>query len=744
MNRSSKSNQYWMFFAVIAATLAGLVDSGAQNALSAGTDSREIRVYVSIQGNDSWTGANPDSSGTPGTGPMASIRRARLKVRDILATRPNMPITVYVRGGTYYFQEPLELVDRDSGTAASPVTYRSYSNETVVLSGGKPIGGFGPYKGQILKADVAPQGLGGIYFRHLYFGGKSQPLARYPNFDPGNPVTGGWAFVDGTRVDKYATIPDETKNQFHAKAGDIHNWAHPENGEVFVFPRFNWWNNILPISSVDAQSGAVTLKNPASYGIRPGDRYYFRNLLEELDSPGEWYLDKAANILYFWPPASLATNAVEAPAIQTIFRLDPGVSHVTLRGFTIEMTEGSAVVLANTSHCLVAGNTIRDAGDYNHNAVEVSGSANGVAGNDIHDVGASAIHLTGGDTRTVTPGNNYADNNYIHHTGTDYKQGVGIFIEGVGNRASHNLIHDTPRFGILFFGLNHVIEFNHIRDTNLETEDAGAIYTHAQDWIGPRGSVVHGNFIEDTFGLDFATGAPLTPYFSWGIYLDDYSAGVTVDGNIVVGSYLAAIDLHNGSFNRFENNILAFGHQAQVSFEGAKMDSASWIQMLPKLAKNYDLLAKAPAWAAVPAASLDPRKAILPDKTIMQKNSFDHNIIYNNDPGCLLYHLYACTPAYNSWDYNLFFNSGNAVLIDSRRASLSDWQNRTGMDRHSVVEDPLFVDPDHGNFDLRVDSPAKSLGIRTTEMKDIGPYQDPLRASWPIVEAAGARELGNR
>ena len=132
MNRSSKSNQYWMFFAVIAATLAGLVDSGAQNALSAGTDSREIRVYVSIQGNDSWTGAKPDSSGTPGTGPMASIRRARLKVRDILATRPNMPITVYVRGGTYYFQEPLELVDRDSGTAASPVTYRSYSNETVV------------------------------------------------------------------------------------------------------------------------------------------------------------------------------------------------------------------------------------------------------------------------------------------------------------------------------------------------------------------------------------------------------------------------------------------------------------------------------------------------------------------------------------------------------------------------------------------------------------------------------------
>ncbi len=673
---------------------------------------------------------------------MATIWRARLKVRDILATKPNRPVTVYLRGGTYHLQQPLELSDEDSGTASSPVTYRSYPNETVVLSGGKEITGFAPYKGQIVEANVSSQGLAGNYFRHLFFGGKRQPLARYPNLDPANPATGGWAIVSGTQISEYTVIPNENKTKLTARPGDIHHWSHPEDGEVLVFPRFNWWNDIIPIASVDPAGSVITLKTAASHGIRPGDRYYIENLLEELDSPGEWYLEKASNILYFWPPASLAGNAVEAPAIKTIFRLYPGVSYVTLRGFTMEMTERSTVVLDHTFHCMVAGNVIRHAGDYYHNTVEVSGSGNGIVGNDIYDVGASAIHLTGGDTRTLASAGNYADNNYIHHTGVDYKQGVGIFIEGVGNRASHNLIHDTPRFGISFFGNNHVIEFNHIRDTCLETSDAGAIYTHGQDWIGPRGSIIRGNYIHDTFGMDFSTGAPVTPYLSWGIYLDDYSVGVTVEGNIVVGSFKGAIELHNGCFDRMEDNILADSREAQVCYDGLMKDSRGWISILPRFIMSYDSLAQAPAWDRMPGARLDPRKAIRPDGSIMQGNRFDRNILYNTNPETPLYHHASCNIAYNFFDDNLIYNFGHPVAADSE-GTFSDWQRKTGMDRHSIVANPLFVDPGHGDYDLEPNSPALSLGIRTTPMEKIGPYQDPLRASWPIVEAEGARELGD-
>lgn len=707
---------------------------------SATANSKEIAIYVSPQGNDAWSGANANPSAASGTGPLATLGQAKLKVRDILVARPNTPVTVYVRGGTYYLPETLELGDKDSGTAQTPVTYRSYPNETVVLSGARLISGFTPYKGEILKTDVSTQGLAGNYFRDLFFNGSRQNLARYPNFDAKNPATGGWAFADGTKIDKQTNIPNESKIQFTARSADIHAWAHPEEGEVFVFPRYNWWNNISQIASVDRNTRLITLKTQASYGIRPGDRYYVRNLLEELDAPGEWYLDKATNILYFWPPSALANAKVEAPALQNIFKIDSGVSYVTLQGFTIEGSTKSAIVVANnTSHCVIAGNIIRHAGDYSSNAVDVSGAANAVIGNDIYDVGASAIHITGGDVPTLVPAGNYADNNYIHHVGVDYKQGAGIFIEGVGNRASHNLIHDTPRFGILFFGNKHIIEFNHVRDTNLETEDTGAIYTHGQNWIGPRGSVIRGNYVHDTHGLDFATGVPVTPFYSWGIYLDDYSASVTVDGNIITGAYNAAINVHTGSFNNITNNILVDSRNAQLSYGGTKIDSPEWPSGLPHLVKNYSSIAQNPAWSGLP----DPQKAALPDKTLMQGNNFNHNILYNRNPDSPLYHFYGFNPAYNSLDYNLIYNFNHPVIADDNKESLSAWQTRTGMDKNSRIDDPVFVDPAHGNYDLQSNSPAFTMGIKTTPMENIGPYQDARRASWPIAEAQGARELGN-
>ena len=67
------------------------------------------------------------------------------------------------------------------------------------------------------------------------------------------------------------------------------------------------------------------------------------------------------------------------------------------------------------------------------------------------------------------------------------------------------------------------------------------------------------------------------------------------------------------------------------------------------------------------------------------------------------------------------------------------WQ-ALGLDTHSKIADPGFVDPDHADFRLQSDSPAFALGFKPIPVEKIGPYQDELRASWPIVEAPGARE----
>ena len=81
--------------------------------------------------------------------------------------------------------------------------------------------------------------------------------------------------------------------------------------------------------------------------------------------------------------------------------------------------------------------------------------------------------------------------------------------------------------------------------------------------------------------------------------------------------------------------------------------------------------------------------------------------------------------------------------VSLREAELADewesWQ-AAGMDEHSIVADPLFIDPEHDNYRLQPASPALKLGFEPIPFEKIGPYQDALRASWPIVDAPGARE----
>jgi hypothetical protein len=109
---------------------------------------------------------------------------------------------------------------------------------------------------------------------------------------------------------------------------------------------------------------------------------------------------------------------------------------------------------------------------------------------------------------------------------------VGVALSGVGQRVSHCLIHDTPRFAIQFAGNNHILEYNHLRHVALETEDVGATYCGGRDWISPRGTVIRYNYIHDVLGYGW-NGKWTSPYFAWGIYLDDNSGGVDVIGNIV-------------------------------------------------------------------------------------------------------------------------------------------------------------------------------------------------------------------
>ncbi len=312
-----------------------------------------VRLYVSTRGDDAWSGRLDAPDAAHGDGPFASIRGARDALRRLRKATKNLgPVTILVRAGSYELGETLRFLPEDGGSAQAPVVYEAYPGERPILRGGRRIDGFVAHNGQIMKADLASQGLKGAKFKELFCAGQRLPLARYPNFDPQNPYGGGWAFADGPRVPMYENRPGEDFHTLHYKAADQRTWSKPGEVEVFVFPRYNWWNNIVPIRSVDPSTRTIRLAGEASYAIRAGDRYYFRNALEDLDAPGEWYLDRASDTLYIWPPAPLVDdNEVVAPVVGTLIAIEPGTAHLTLRGFTLEACTGEAVVLHDTSQC---------------------------------------------------------------------------------------------------------------------------------------------------------------------------------------------------------------------------------------------------------------------------------------------------------------------------------------------------------------------------------------------------------
>jgi hypothetical protein len=644
--------------------------------------------------------------------------------------------TVFVRGGLYELDHTLKLDTKDSGT-----TWRAYKNEKPIIIGGRQITGFTPHKGEILKAPA----IKGVYFRQLLFDGKRMHLARYPNFDPQNPYGGGWAYADGKPWPMYAERPGENSRTLQYKLTDARIWAHPEEGEVFVFPRYNWWNNIVRIKTIDRDTRTITLTGDCSYPIRTFDRYYVRGLFEELDAPGEWYLDKKDSTLYFWPPAPLQGKTVNAPTMRTLVELGPGTANVTFRGFTFECCEGTAITFKDTTNCVIAASTIRNVGDYNGSGISISGGyKNGVVGCDIHDTGSNGISLSGGDRITLTAAENYADNNYIHHVGVFYKQGVGVALNGVGNRASHNLIHDGPRMGIMFSGNNLVIEYNHIRHMNLETEDTGAVYTGGRDWISSRGTVIRYNYFHDMLGYGHDDkGVWHSPHFAWGVYLDDNAGGVDVIGNIVARCSRACLHLHNGRDNQIENNIFIEGRLYQIEYSGWTTTHRYWTNHLPSMIKGYESVAGQSAWRNMRNMNLHPTNAVLPDATIMSGNVFTRNIICYQDPKAKLYSWRNVSFAHNRFDSNLVWHCDQPLVTGIKNTPTNEqwsaWQ-KLGNDVHSLVADPRFANPDKDDYRLRWGSPAYKLGFKPIPVEKIGPYKDELRATWPIVEAEGARE----
>lgn len=712
--------------------------------------------YVAPDGNDTWTGRLPQPNAAKSDGPLASLEGARDAVRALKAAGELAEaVTVEVRGGTYALNRTLVFTAEDSGVEGRPVTYRAHPGESVVLTGGRPVTGWKKHEGGVWVAELAAQGFDDFRFRELFFRGERQVLARYPNYDPEHPVTGGLLYVDDTAA--------QSHNSFYYREGTIpfDKWGPIPQAEVNIFPYHCWDHNILRIAKVDQELNLITLRYRVAGSIFVGNRYFIQNLLGALDAPGEWYCDWATGRLYFYPPegGALSDGDVVVPVLENLVEFsgttETPVEHITFHGFRLQVARQDAIILEGARNCAVTGNTVTQVGGVGVNVGYLRNALKGVglpwrkAGAtrvNVHSgdrslifsyfsnqcrVAGNDIFSTGGDGLVLGGSENTADNNHIHSTGLYDRVCAGLTICGNENVASHNVIHDVPRDGIFINGKLNTAEYNEIRNSMLYTADNSAIALRQHDVnqaVRNRGNVLRYNRILDVVGYGSYPHCQhpgkgfASPFCSFGIYLDGSICGVTVYGNIIARCGGTSVFVQFGGDNAVENNIFVEGDAKRVQFDSMVFFGTFMYSDREGKYKEQE-----------------------------PPNRFRHNIFYYGGPDTKLYQVGHWDNA-PTWDRrqavfedNLFWHKGQPIALCMHKTmdykSLEEWQAQ-GYDTRSIVADPLFVDLAKDDYRLRPDSPAYKVGFQdiNSEIEKIGAYRSEERASWPLQNAVLERE----
>jgi hypothetical protein len=551
---------------ILTFALAALLLWGALAPLSASSRRQGADLYVAPNGDDRWSGrlAAPNPAHTDG--PFRTLERARDTIRAWKGSDrlPRKGVIVALRGGVYALAHPFTLAFEDSGTADAPIRYQAYSGEEVRLVGGRVLTGFTPVtdpailarldptaREHVLWTDLRAQGITDLEGVHangvwaqsqpgleLFFQDRPMTLARWPN--QGFVKIAGLLGLDptdirgtgGDRVGKFVYEGDRPKRW----VGEKEIWLH---GYWF----WDWADERQKVASIDTEKHIISLEKPYhSYGYRKGQWYYAFNILAELDQPGEWYLDRDAGRLYFWPPAPLTAGKAVVSILPTLMTLQ-NVSHVELHGMILEAARGTAITVEGGTGVCIRKCVLRNVGSW---AVRIAGATDsGVQGCDIYQVGDGGISLEGGDRKTLTPGNLYADNNHIHHYSRwNPVYMPGVMIGGVGQRVTHNLIDNAPHMAIGFSGNDHRIEFNEIHSVCYESNDAGAMYA-GRDWT-MRGTIIRHNYLHHISGFE-GRGCV-------GVYLDDQFSGTCVYGNLFYKVTRSAM-IGGGRDCCIENNV---------------------------------------------------------------------------------------------------------------------------------------------------------------------------------------------
>jgi len=536
--------------------------------------------YVAKNGCDSNVGSSD--------APFLTISKAVEAVRELIAKRLDKPVKVTIREGEYK-NDRIILDERDSGTSDCPITYEGEGK--VIINGGLLLSpsDFGPLNDEeksrlhgdapemVLKMDLKKYGLTRADWGEicavgshsvakmyddietkkmsceLFVNDARMNLARYPDegFINTEKAIFGGVFHDheGNKISR------EEWGKLRNPIGDIRQidketvartqtWKTLDGVWIFGYPMWGWADETSPVKNLNPEDCTMENEVVSSFGVKDVAPYYFFNVFEELDAPGEWYLDRENGIVYLYPPKPIEECDIMISITDEVLVDVKNASHITLKGLIITSTRGNAVQMIGDSNSIEACEIKNSAGW----AVRMDGEHLTIKDSHIHHLGRGGIFMGGGDRNTLISSGNRITNNHVHHIAEvckTYQQ--GILFTGVNCVVSHNCIHDTSHIALGFAGNDHIVEYNEIYNACKYADDSGAIYTGGD--YANCGHIIRYNYFHD-IKSDAKQGIG-----TFAVYCDDSNGKVTVFGNIFYRCQCAFL-LHGGHYMTVENNLI--------------------------------------------------------------------------------------------------------------------------------------------------------------------------------------------
>jgi hypothetical protein len=416
-----------------------------------------------------------------------SVTAARDALRAMQPLPPGGAKVVLHEG----YHRPFALTTLDSGRPDAQITY--VGREGAVVSGGLPLppSAFQPWRAGpagALQADLGKLGvttaqLGSMRTAkmgcisdcqhdkaELFLGEQAMTLARYPN----KAHNGSWQFlraaVGGTQGSKNSWF---LMNATSSDGVRIHSWASTSNRTAWLhgywsFNAMDCYRNLVSASNVTRNNkkwlNVSFVMEPTNAiqkmydRVKANARFMGVNILAELDAPFEYFIDEATLMLYFFPPATWSPTATDNAAELVLsvsgthlIGLD-NVKHVSLVNLTAAYGRWSGIDAQQVEAVRVLNCSVFAVG---RDGIILNGTDSTISRCNVHDTGCGGIKTTGGNMRTLTPGNVAVRHSSIHHVSTwkrAYAPPLGFW--GCSNAYEGNTVANVPHSGIIGNGVN--------------------------------------------------------------------------------------------------------------------------------------------------------------------------------------------------------------------------------------------------------------------------------------------------